>query len=76
MDPHARADLARDVARVPVAARPDDLSRFARVGEQAKRRLAAATCNSFALGVVLYDHEHVVPFKERMFAAPLSALWS
>ena len=30
---------ARDVARVPVAARPDDLPAFARVGEQAKRRL-------------------------------------
>ena len=29
------------------------------------RRLAAATRNSFALGVVLYDHEHVVPFKEQ-----------
>ncbi len=40
------------------------------------RRLAAATRDSFALGLVLYDHEHVVPFGERMFAAPLSALWS
>ena len=40
------------------------------------RRLAAATRDRFTLGLVLYDHEHVVPFGERMFAAPLSALWS
>ena len=40
------------------------------------RRLAAATRDSFALGLVLYDHEHAVPFGERMAAAPLSTLWS
>lgn len=40
------------------------------------RRLAAATRDSFALGLVLYDHEHTVPFGERMAAAPLSTLWS
>ena len=40
------------------------------------RRLAAATRDSFAFGLVLYDHEHAVPFGERMAAAPLSALWS
>ena len=40
------------------------------------RRLAAATRGNFALGLVLYDHEHAVPFGERMAAAPLSTLWS
>ena len=40
------------------------------------RRLASATRDSFALGLVLYDHDHVVPFGERMAAAPLSTLWS
>ncbi len=39
------------------------------------RHLAAATRDSFVLGLVLYDHEHAVPFGERMAAAPLSALW-
>ena len=39
-------------------------------------RLATATRDSFALGLVLYDHEYTVPFGERMFAAPLSTLWS
>ena len=39
-------------------------------------RLAAATPDSFALGLVLYDHEHVVPFGDRMAAVPLSTLWS
>ena len=40
------------------------------------RRLAAATRDSFAMGLVLYDHEHAVPFGERMAATPLSTLWS
>ena len=39
-------------------------------------RLAAATGESFAMGLVLCDHEHTVPFGERMFSAPLSTLWS
>ena len=39
-------------------------------------RLAAANRDSFALGLVLYDHEHAVPFGDRMVAAPLSTLWS
>ena len=40
------------------------------------RRLATATGDSFALGLVLYDHEHAVPFGERMAAVPVSTLWS
>ncbi|MDE0053275.1 MAG: ATP-binding protein [Gammaproteobacteria bacterium] len=40
------------------------------------RRLRAATRDSFAMGLVLYDHEYAVPYGDRMAAAPLSALWS
>lgn len=40
------------------------------------RRLAEACGAKFAQGLVLYDHDQVVPFGEKMFAAPLSALWS
>jgi hypothetical protein len=31
-------------------------------------------CKSL-LGLVLYDHDKVVPFGERLFAAPISTLW-
>jgi hypothetical protein len=27
------------------------------------------------LGLVLYDHDHPVPFGDRLLAAPISALW-
>ena len=40
------------------------------------RRLSEACGDRFVLGLVLYDHEHVVPFGERLFAAPISALWA
>lgn len=40
------------------------------------RRLAAACGDQFQLGLVLYDSETSVPFGERLFAAPISALWS
>jgi hypothetical protein len=40
------------------------------------RRLAAANDpERFALGLVLHDTDRVVPFGERLLAAPLSALW-
>jgi predicted AAA+ superfamily ATPase len=39
------------------------------------RRLAEACGERFALGLVLYDHDRVVPFGERLFAAPISTLW-
>ena len=38
-------------------------------------RLAASCGERFALGMVLYDHDRVVPFGEKLFAAPISALW-
>ena len=39
------------------------------------KKLAGACGNDFNLGVVLYDGAQVVPFGERMFAAPVSCLW-
>lgn len=40
------------------------------------RRLSEDCGDRFVLGLVLHDHEQVVPFGERLFAAPISALWS
>lgn len=40
------------------------------------RKLAEACGDKFVQGLVLYDHDKVVPFAENMFAAPLSSLWS
>jgi predicted AAA+ superfamily ATPase len=39
------------------------------------RKLADASGKRFALGMVLYDHDTVVPFGDRLFAVPLSTLW-
>lgn|GEM_PF-2491631 len=39
-------------------------------------RLRNATDDAFALGVVLYDGDQIVPFGRRLFAAPFSCLWS
>jgi hypothetical protein len=40
------------------------------------RRLAADAGKRFAAGYVLYDHDRAVPFGEKMFAVPISALWA
>jgi hypothetical protein len=40
------------------------------------RALAKASGDRFAFGVVLYDSTDVVPFGERLAAAPLSCLWA
>lgn len=40
------------------------------------RKLAAACGKNFRLGAVLYDGDHVVPFGDRMVAAPVACLWS
>lgn len=40
------------------------------------RKLAGACGDRFVQGIVLYDHDQVVPFADNMFAAPLSCLWS
>jgi len=39
------------------------------------RKLAEACGEKFRQGILLYDHDRVVPFGENMFAAPLSSLW-
>ncbi len=40
------------------------------------RKLAQACGKRFTLGLVLYDHDTLVPFDERLFAAPISTLWN
>lgn len=40
------------------------------------RKLAEACGKKFVQGLVLYDHDQVVPFADNMFAVPLSSLWS
>jgi predicted AAA+ superfamily ATPase len=39
------------------------------------RTLAEACKDRFAFGVVLYDSADLVPFDEKLAAAPLSSLW-
>ena len=39
------------------------------------RKLADACGKRFIMGLVLYDHDTVVPFGEKYFAAPVSTLW-
>jgi len=40
------------------------------------RKLLDICANDLKLGVVLYDGTKVVPFGDRLFAAPMSCLWS
>ncbi|MCV0427193.1 MAG: ATP-binding protein [Roseibium sp.] len=40
------------------------------------RKLAEACGDKFVQGIVLYDHDQVVPFADDMYAAPISSLWS
>ncbi len=40
------------------------------------KRLEDAAGRELSLGLVLYDGDRVVPFGARLFAAPLSSLWS
>jgi predicted AAA+ superfamily ATPase len=39
------------------------------------QKLADATGERFKLGLVLYDHSQVVPFGNKLYATPISALW-
>jgi uncharacterized protein len=39
------------------------------------RKLAEASKKQFTLGLVLYDHDKVIPFGDRLYAVPVSALW-
>ena len=40
------------------------------------RRLSEACGDRFVLGLVLHDHEQIVPIGEHLLAASISALWS
>ena len=40
------------------------------------RKLAEASGKQFRIGVVLYDGNHIVPFGERLYAAPARCLWA
>jgi len=40
------------------------------------RKLMAYCGGDFKLGVVLYDGAQIVPFGDRLFAAPISCLWN
>ena len=39
------------------------------------RKLLEACGKRFTLGLVLYDHDTLVPFGEKLYAAPISTLW-
>ena len=39
------------------------------------RNLAKSCGDQFVMGLVLYDHEQTIPFGDRLFAVPISALW-
>lgn len=39
------------------------------------RKLAAACKSRLVIGLVLYDHDKIVPFGDRMYAVPVSAIW-
>jgi predicted AAA+ superfamily ATPase len=40
------------------------------------RKIAEIAGDSFQVGMVLYDGDKVLPFGDRLFAAPLSCLWN
>ena len=42
----------------------------------ALKKLASACGDNFVQGIVLYDHDQVVPFGENLFAVPLASLWA
>ena len=40
------------------------------------RKLHGICGDDLKLGIVLYDGAQIVPFGDRLFAAPMSCLWS
>ena len=83
LTPHHFRD--RDMREVDIVLERDDgmiagievkASATVRSGDFAGLRMLAETCSDrFAFGVVLYDNTDVVPFGDRLVAAPLSCLW-
>ena len=39
------------------------------------RKLFSIDPENFKIGIILYDGTHILPFGERMFAVPVSAMW-
>lgn len=39
------------------------------------RKLAEAHSTEFVMGLVLHDHDQIIPFGEKLYAAPISVLW-
>ena len=84
LTPHHFRD--RDGREVDIVLERDDgmiagievkASATAKAGDFAGLRALAEACgNRFAFGVVLYDSADVVPFGDRLAAAPLSSLWN
>jgi len=84
LTPHHFRD--RDMREVDIVLERDDgmiagievkASATVRSGDFAGLRVLAEACGDrFAFGVVLYDNTDIVPFGDRLAAAPLSCLWS
>ncbi len=84
LTPHHFRD--RDMREVDIVLERDDgmiagievkASATVRFGDFAGLRALAEPCGDrFACGVVLYDNTDVVPFGDRLVAAPLSCLWN
>lgn len=84
LTPHHFRD--RDMREVDIVLERDDgmiagievkASATVRSGDFAGLRALAEPCGDrFAFGVVLYDNTDVVPFGDRLVAAPLSCLWN
>lgn len=76
----------RDMREVDIVLERDDgkiaaievkASATVKAGDFAGLRALAEACGDrFAFGAVLYDNTDVVPFGDRLAAAPLSSLWS
>jgi len=84
LTPHHFRD--RDMREVDIVRERDDgmiagievkASATVKSGDFAGLRALAEACGDrFAFGAVLYDNTDVVPFGDRLVAAPLSCLWS
>ena len=84
LTPHHFRD--RDMREVDIVLERDDgmivgievkASATVKAGDFAGLRALAEACGDrFAFGVVLYDSADVVPFGDRLTAAPLSSLWN
>ena len=84
LTPHHFRD--RDMREVDILLERDDgmivgievkASATVKAGDFAGLRALAEACGDrFAFGAVLYDNTDVVPFGDRLAAAPLSCLWN